>query len=107
MNAKEFNLQLNHELNLNKNKENIILIHNFPNKKRYLLKDQVHDLNEIDKLSYYFYDKNLNEKIQSRKLDTYLTEEELNETNLIIFFFKNYNFELSNKFNLRPKRSKK
>ena len=38
MNAKEFNLQLNHELNLNKNKENIILIHNFPNKKNIFLK---------------------------------------------------------------------
>ena len=45
MNAKEFNLQLNHELNLNKNKENIILIHTFLIKK-YLLKDQVHDLNK-------------------------------------------------------------
>ena len=106
MNAKDFNLQLNHELNLNKNKENIILIHNFPNKKRYLLKDQVHDLNEIDKLRLFFSDKNLNEKIQNRKINTYLTEEELSQTNLIIFYFKNYNFKLSNKFNLSQKKVK-
>ena len=107
MNAKEFNLQLNHELNINKYKENIILIHNFPNKKRYLLKDQVHDLNEIDKLRLFFNNKNLNEKIQNRKINTYLTEEELSETNLIIFFFKNYNFVLSDKFNLNQKKVKK
>lgn len=106
MNAKEFNLQLNHELNINKYKENIILIHNFPNKKRYLLKDQVHDLNEIDKLRLFFNNKNLNEKIQNRKINTYLTEEELSETNLIIFFFKNYNFVLSDKFNLNQKKVK-
>ena len=106
MNAKEFNLQLNNELNLNKNKENIIFINNFPNKKRYLLKDQVHDLNEIDKLRLFYSDKNLNEKIQSRKTNTYLTEEELSQTDLIIFYFKNYNFELSNKFNLSQKKAK-
>ena len=97
INSKQFNSLLNHELNINKNKENIILIHNFPNKKRYLLKDQVHDLNEIDKLKLFFYDKNLIEKKQNKELDTYFSNHDLNETNLIIFFFKSKNLELLNK----------
>ena len=32
--------------------------------------------------------------------------EELSQTNLIIFYFKNYNFELSNKFNFSQKKAK-
>ena len=106
INAKEFNSQLNQELNINKNKEDIILIHNFPYKKRYLLKDQVHDLNEIDLLRLFFSNKKLNEKIQNREINTYLTQEELSKTDLIIFFFKNYNFELSNKVKLNQKKIK-
>ena len=54
----------------------------------------------------FFSNKKLNEKIQNREINTYLTQEELSKTDLIIFFFKNYNFELSNKVKLNQKKIK-
>lgn len=107
INSKQFNSLLNQQLNIDKDKENIILIHNFPNTKRYLLEDQVHDLNEIDKLKLFFYDKNLNEKNQNNDSNTYISKYEFNETDLIIFFYKSNNLRVfNNNFGLDEKKIK-